>query len=165
MRLSSAYLGLQRLFRLIAMVALAGLVLITAVDVIGRVLFDAPLGFAYELIGILLGLSVYSGLISVNYADQHIRIDLLETVWSKWPRFDAWRSRISLLLEFIFFAVLAAYIVRQALALLRWNETFLFLNVEKWVPVTVFSVLAFAAMFSTLFRVFPALRGHAEDAQ
>lgn len=165
MRPSSAYHGLQRLFRLIAMVALAGLVLITAVDVIGRVLFDAPLGFAYELIGILLGLSVYSGLISVNFTDDHIRIDLLEGVWTKWPKFDALRSGFSLILEFIFFAILAAYIGRQAYSLFKWHETFLFLSVEKWVPISVFCALAIVAVFSTVLRVFPALHTPSEDAR
>ncbi|MEN8838726.1 MAG: TRAP transporter small permease subunit [Celeribacter marinus] len=165
MRLSSAYLGLQRLFRLIAMVALAGLVLITAVDVIGRVLFDAPLGFAYELIGVLLGLAVYSGLISVNATDQHIRIDLFETVLGRWPRFDIWRSRFSLLLEVAFFAVLAAYIVRQSLVLLRWHETFLFINIEKWMPLLAFGSLAFIAMASTLLRISPGLRRAAKGTK
>lgn len=155
MRMSSAYNGFQRLFRLIAMAALAGLVLVTAVDVLGRVLFNAPLGFAYELIGILLGLAVYSGLIGVNQDNQHIRIDLFESAFAKWPRFDVWRDRFSLILELAFFAVLAAYIGRQALVLMRWQETFLFLDVEKWVPVSVFFGLTSVAVLSAFARIFP----------
>lgn len=163
MSLNSAYAGLQRLIRGFAMVALVGLVGVTAVDVLGRVLFNAPLGFAYELIGILLGAAVYGGLVGLNWDREHIRIDLLENLYKKTPRFDAAREMLCWVLELAFFTLLAIYIFRQAFSLMRWKETFLFLSVEKWVPVSLFGLFAALAVISTLTYVLPALRRTQED--
>lgn len=165
MSLSAAHIALQRGFRFVAMAALAGLVFFTAIDVLGRVLFNAPLGFAYELIGILLGLAVYGGLISSNYRDEQIRIDLFAVRFARYPRFDALRNWVSVILELLFFTVLAAYILRQGLSLMRWRETFLFLDIEKWIPVFAFAALAAVAVLSIVARLFPATRYHPETDQ
>lgn len=165
MTLGAANNGLQWIFRFVAMVALGGLVFFTAVDVIGRVMFNAPLGFAYELIGILLGVAVYGGLISANHKDEQIRIDLFEDRFARYPRFDALRHAFSITLELAFFTLLAAYIIRQGFALMRWKETFLFLDIEKWIPVFGFAALACFAVLSIVMRLFPTTRYTQEDDQ
>lgn len=125
----------------VAMTALFVMVLVTAVDVAGRTLFDAPLGFAYELIGVLLGVAVYAGLVGTNWRRDHICIDLMQSVFDRRPGLDRWRDRLSWVLEVTFFAVLGVMVVRQTLTLERFGERFYFLPLEKWVPLAGFGGL------------------------
>jgi TRAP-type C4-dicarboxylate transport system permease small subunit len=66
-----------------ALCALAGLVLftmmvITAIDVIGRYFFNAPLGGAFEVTQILMAALVFTALPPVTLRRQHITIGLIE---------------------------------------------------------------------------------------
>ncbi|MCA1300478.1 TRAP transporter small permease [Stappia indica] len=150
--------ALQGALLLLTRLALFGLVGITAVDVVGRVAFGAPLGFAYELVGVLLGVAVYGGLVRAAWRRDHIRIDLLQPWLSRLPALDRAREAAVWLLELSFFALLAIYIFRQMGALMRWRETFLFLPLEKWLPLAVFGGLASLAVVATLAAVVPGLR-------
>ncbi len=163
MKLISVYTGFQRLIRLLAMVALLGLVSITALDVVGRVLFNKPLGFAYELIGILLGLAVYSGLITLNWRRDHICIDLFADFFEKFPTFNRLRDRVVWALEILFFTVLAVYIFRQATVLYKWHETFLFLSLDKWVPIMVFGIFSALAALVNIASISLKWRGKLGD--
>lgn len=133
-----------------AMIAMVGLVGVTAVDVVGRVAFGAPLGFAYELIGVLLGVAVYAGLSRVNLLGQHVQIDLLEVIFNDKGGFNRLRVLVISLMEVTFYAIVAIYIFRQMFALKRWNETFLFLPMEKWLPLALFGSLASLAVVAAL---------------
>jgi len=132
-------------FGTLAMLALFGLVAVTAIDVGGRTFFDAPLGYAYELAGVLLGIAVYSGLVGVNWRRDHVKIDLLEGAFRRAPGFDLWRDRFSWVLEVAFFAILGAMVLRQAGAVARFNERFFFLPTEKWVPISAYVALIVVA--------------------
>jgi TRAP-type C4-dicarboxylate transport system permease small subunit len=125
----------------LAMASLFGLVAVTAIDVGGRTFFDAPLGYAYELAGVLLGIAVYSGLVGVNWRRDHVKIDLLEGTFMRLPGFDLWRDRFSWVLEMVFFIILGIMVLRQAGSVARFNERFFFLPMEKWVPMTIYFVL------------------------
>jgi len=59
---------------------LAGLALLTFVDVVGRHLFNQPVRGAYELVQILMGALIFTALPLVTHSDRHITIDLLDTV-------------------------------------------------------------------------------------
>ena len=159
----SVILALQWPFRLLAQAALVGLVVITAVDVVGRVVFNSPLGFAYELVGLLLGVSVYAGLIGMNWQRDHIRIDLIEGHLRKLPRFDRLRAAMVWALEVIFFAIVAVYVARQATQMLRWHETFLFLPLEKWLPLAIYAGFAALAALSTVISALPGCQANRED--
>lgn len=135
----------DRLLLGVALLALLGLVGVTATDVVGRTFFDAPLGFAYELVGVLLGIAVYGGLVSTNFLREHIQIDLLEDVFARRPRFDRLRGGVVWALEAVFFGLLAVFLVYQTLELARWGETFYFLPLEKWQPLVVMSALGLLA--------------------
>lgn len=163
MRLHSIMKFLQWPFRVIAEVALVGLVVITAIDVLGRVLFSSPLGFAYELIGVLLGVAVYSGLIGMNWTREHVRIDLIAKQLRAFPRFNRLRAYFVWLLELTFFTIVAVYVARQATQLQRWHETFMFLPSEKWLPLAVFAFFAALAAICTLLSVFSAPKSGDED--
>lgn len=150
-------------FRALAGMALVALVVITAVDVIGRVVLSRPLGFAYELVGLLLGVAVYAGLIGMNWTRDHIRIDLIEGVLCRFPRFDRLRAGMVWGLEVVFFTLVALYVARQAMQMQRWHETFLFLPLEKWMPLAVYAGFAALAALSTVLAVVPLLRARIED--
>lgn len=137
---------LDRTVRFIAMAALFVLAMLTAVDVGGRTFFDSPIGFTFELAGVLLGLAIYAGLVSMNWRRNHVKIDLLAGAFARVPAIEKLRDRLSWVLEVTFFAVLAAMVLRQALAVARWNERFLFLPTEKWVPMMAFFVLLSTAI-------------------
>lgn len=60
-----------------AAVLMAGLVLVTCIDVVGRYLFDSPLGGAFELTQVLLGALVFVALPLTTAAGAHVEVDLL----------------------------------------------------------------------------------------
>ena len=140
-------------FSSVAGLALLGLVAVTAIDVGGRTFFDTPLGYAYELAGVLLGIAVYSGLVGVNWRREHVKIDLMEGAFLHAPRFDLWRDRFSWLLETVFFIILGTMVLRQASSVARFNERFYFLPVEKWVPLVVYFVLIVIAALVLLIAI------------
>ena len=137
----------------IAMLALFGLVFVTAIDVGGRTFFDAPLGYAYELAGVLLGIAVYAGLVGVNWRRDHVKIDLLEGAFKRAPRFDRIRDIFSWVLEMVFFATLGVMVLRQAASVARFNERFYFLPTEKWVPLTAYFALIVVSVVILLIAV------------
>ncbi len=163
MKLIWVYARFQSLIRLVAMTALLGLVGITALDVFGRVIFNKSLGFTYELIGILLGSTVYSGLIILNWRRDHICIDLFVSFFDKFPIFNHVRDRIVWALEILFFTILTFYIFRQASVLYKWNKTFLFLPLDKWLPVTMFGVFAAIAALVNISAISLKWRGKLDD--
>lgn len=150
--------AIQKPFGWLTQTALVAMVVITAADVIGRVVFGTPLGFAYELIGLLLGAAVYGGLVRMNWERDHIRIDLIENQLAQFPRFDGLRDKTVWLLELVFFALLAVFMGRQALAMQRWQETFLFLPLEKWVPLALYTGFAAIATVATFVAIIPSLK-------
>ncbi|WP_288350190.1 TRAP transporter small permease [uncultured Thalassospira sp.] len=145
-----------------ASIALLTMIIVTAWDVMGRVLFSAPLGFAYELVGILLGCSVYGGLSRVNWQQEHIRIDLLESSLKGFRSFEVFRKILTRCLEIVFYSILAIYIFRQMLSLLKWQETFLFLPLEKWMPVAVFGGLVALSAVAVIASAFPIFKSKGE---
>jgi TRAP-type C4-dicarboxylate transport system permease small subunit len=67
-----------------AALVLAGVMMITVVDVFGRYLVNAPLPGSSELTEILMAVLVYAGLPIVSHRQAHITVDLLDAVT---PRF------------------------------------------------------------------------------
>ena len=143
----------------IAMATLMLMALVTFVDVAGRVLFNEPLGFAYEMIGVLLGLATYAGLYATQLHRGHIAIDLLEDRYRRWPRFDTVRGALVWLVEALFWGLVAAWITRQAGTSMAYGETFLFLPVPKHVPLYAIAVLAWVALAGHLARGWLSLTG------
>lgn len=59
---------------------------LTVVDVVGRYLFNAPLGGAAEATELMLAVVVFAGLPLAAAAREHIRIDVLEPILSQRAR-------------------------------------------------------------------------------
>ena len=71
----------ERLLTIIAGVILFVTMTMTTIDVIGRYLFDRPLGFAYEVTALLMATVVFIALPSVTLHREHIAIGLIDSVW------------------------------------------------------------------------------------
>jgi len=136
----------RRLTSLIAMSALMLMAVVTFIDVAGRVLFSEPLGFAYELVGVLLGIAAYAGLFQAQVHRGHIAIDLLDGRFRRWPTVDRWRFALVWMVELTFWLLIAACVTRQAATSMGYGETFLFLPVARQVPLFAVAGLAWVAV-------------------
>lgn len=73
---SHAVVLTERLFKVVSSLLIAGLVVITFVDVIGRQ-FGAPLAAAFELTQILVGAMFYVALPFVTLRREHVIVDIV----------------------------------------------------------------------------------------
>lgn len=139
---------LEYLCAKVSLLALIFMALITFIDVFGRVVFNSPLGFAYEVVGICLAISFYAGLYHVHKKRKHIRIDLLEKLF--YGRFGQFISWLSYLVEIVFFTALVIMVYQQTVESKNFGEIFMFLGIEKWNVLAVMSVLSAIALVSLL---------------
>jgi TRAP-type C4-dicarboxylate transport system permease small subunit len=65
---------------LVAALALAIMALVTALDVAGRYLLNAPLPGSYELVGLLLAVTVFAALPLATARREHVVVDVLDHV-------------------------------------------------------------------------------------
>ena len=72
--------GLGRTLRGLVAVLLLAMMALTFVDVLGRYLFNSPLNGATEATELLLVSLIFAALPGVTAGDQHVTIDLLDTV-------------------------------------------------------------------------------------
>ena len=70
------------IFTFIAGIVLFLMMVMTSFDVIGRYLFSAPLGFAYEMTQIGMAMLVFCALPSVTLRTDHVTVDLLDNLFS-----------------------------------------------------------------------------------
>lgn len=148
--MTGAIISARRLTALVAMTALMLMAVVTFIDVAGRVLFNHPLGFAYELVGVLLGVAAYAGLFQAQLHRGHIAIDLLEDHYRRWPAVERLRANLVWVVELVFWVLVAAYVTRQATTSMSYGETFLFLPVARHVPLFAVAGLACVAVIGHL---------------
>jgi TRAP-type C4-dicarboxylate transport system permease small subunit len=63
---------------LLVALALAAMAVVTALDVIGRYLLNAPLPGSYELVGLLLAITVFAALPLATLGREHVVVDVLD---------------------------------------------------------------------------------------
>lgn len=105
-----------------ALSGLAGLVLLammllTAVDVAGRYLFDAPVRGGYEITTILLAVLIFLALPLVCGRDEHIVVDVLDHAIPEPARL--WQTRLVGLLSALVLIALAWQLYDRGLTLWR----------------------------------------------
>ncbi|WP_417616228.1 TRAP transporter small permease [Oceanisphaera sp.] len=76
--------ALKRLLNLLAGLMLLLMMLITAVDVVGRYLFNTPLVGGSELIEIMLAASIFLILPTITWRQEHVSVDLIEPWLPRW---------------------------------------------------------------------------------
>lgn len=74
--------GVERAVALATAALLGSLVCITVIDVAGRYLMNRPLAGAAEWVELAMGLMIFGGMFQAAARSEHIRIDLLDQVWS-----------------------------------------------------------------------------------
>lgn len=74
---SRLWFGLERMLEAVMAVFLLAMALVTAVDVVGRYFFSAPLPGGYEIVQYLMALSVFAALPLCTRAEGHLTIALL----------------------------------------------------------------------------------------
>lgn len=77
---------------------LLGMMVMTTFDVIGRYLFNAPLGFAFEATQLAMATVVFLAIPSVTLRGLHITVDLVENLF---------RGRVKVLRDVLIMAVIA----------------------------------------------------------
>lgn len=128
---------------ILALIVMSG---ITFMDVFGRVVFNSPIGFSYEVVGICLGICFYSGLYHVHKKRKHVRIDLLEKLFKgKVGVVVAW---FGYLIELVFFSALVYMVYKQMEESKQFGDIFMFLGLEKWFVIAAMSIFAIIALVS-----------------
>ncbi len=132
----------------LSILTLLMMAIITFCDVFGRVVFNSPIGFAYELVGIFLAISFYAGLYHIHKTSKHIKIDLLEGFFKGRVRQTVlW---FGYLIEVVFFGALIVMIFQQLGTTQMFGEIFMFLGFEKWLVIAAMFVLALIAFISLI---------------
>lgn len=136
----------------IAMLSLVVMAGVTFMDVFGRVFFNNPLGFSYEVVGICLAICFYSGLYHVHKKRKHVKIDLLENMFKGVTgQILSWFSYI---VEVVFFSALVYMVYKQAEESKAFGDIFMFLGWEKWIIIAIMAGFAMVALIS-LVVVYP----------
>jgi len=134
---------------MLSLVVMAG---ITFSDVFGRVFFNSPIGFAYEVVGICLAICFYSGLYHVHKKRKHVKIDLLEKIFiGKIGIIISW---FSYMVEVVFFSALVYMVYVQAQESKVFGDVFMFLGLDKWMVLAVMAGFSIVALIS-LVVVYP----------
>lgn len=139
---------LESLCSRVAVLAALLMALIIVVDVIGRNIFNASLGFSYEVVSISLAVMFYSGLYHVHKTRSHVTIDLLDKYFvGGLGRFVFW---FVYLVECVFFTALVVTVFMQSYESYKFGDVFLFLGVYKWKVILGIAILALIAWISLL---------------
>jgi len=99
----SSAAAFKRLLNLLAGLMPLLMMLLTAVDVIGRYLFNQPLVGGSELIVIMLAASIFLILPTITWPQEHVSVDLIE------PRLPRWLRAVRDRLYHLFMSVACAY--------------------------------------------------------
>ena len=112
---------LQRVLGALAAVILFAMMMLTAVDVIGRYLFSRPVNGGFEVTEILLAALIYCGLPLVSARREHIVIDTFDPFFS--PGFKRALDVIAEILCTIAFGGTAVLIFQRAERIASYGDT------------------------------------------
>jgi TRAP-type transport system small permease protein len=71
-------------FAVVAGAVLFGMMVMTTIDVFGRYILNAPLGFAFEMTQLAMAVVVFAALPSVTLRGQHVTVGLFENAFGGW---------------------------------------------------------------------------------
>jgi len=149
---------LQRALGVTSAIVLFLMMLITAVDVGGRYLFNKPIAGGFELTEILLAALIYCGLPLVSARRDHIVIDTFDTLFSK--RF---KRGLDMVAEVICAAALAGVgflIFLRAARVAEYGDT---TSVLKLPIAPVVYLMGTMITIAALIHLFLILVPHGED--
>jgi len=94
---------LERALALVAGVSLLAMALLTFIDVFGRYGFNQSIFGAAEMVEMLMVLCIFSGLVLVTSANQHITVTIFDTWIQRYvPNLQRWAVLVLMLTVYIF---------------------------------------------------------------
>ena len=125
---------------LLVAIFIGSMMLIGSFDVMMRYVFDAPLSWGLPVTGLLLGLTIFSGLVIVSGEDEHITVGLLD-------RWIVGRGRrIQKIVVYIVSVGSVMFIAERMLSLsIQQYENYNFhemIDIVNWPFTLIFGVLA-----------------------
>lgn len=150
-----------RLFAAVAGLLVLGMMAVTAVDVVLRFFFNAPLTGAFEVTEISMALVIFAGMSLAAARREHITVNLLESRLS--PRARRWQRGLGDLVCALVAGVMAWRIALRAQALLAAGETTLVLQVKRGYVAGAVSLLCLVAAGVLLCAAWRELRGRTVD--
>ena len=134
---------------------------VTALDVAGRYFLNRPIGGAFEITEVLMGLVIFAGMPLATARREHIAIDLFDTALS-W-RSRCWQAAIGDAICAGISAVLAWRIWTRGQSLLAVGETTMQLGLPRGaVALAMSALMATAALvfvFASATALAAAIRG------
>ena len=128
-----------------AFVFLPVIVLVIAVDVVGRYFFNHPFQWSQEVATLALLLLFVAAIPFATAADGHVRT---ETMYEKYsPRQRAIADAVAALCGAVFMGVVAVWQIRELPGLYRRGEGAEFVNIPYW-PIS--SIVALCMLFGTV---------------
>lgn len=146
--------AVERFLIVIAGMILMACMTMTVVDVAGRYLLNHPLGFAYEVTELMMGIVVFIAMGSVTLRQEHITVTLFEKIWGD----GKVRAVRDMLVAFVTAATFGYFSYRMFLFVGRFHQygdTTSVLRVHVW-PFA--AVGAIGAAFGTLAALALAVR-------
>jgi len=117
---------LVRALEWISALLLFCMMLLTAVDVIGRYVFSSPVPGGFEITEIMLATLIFCGLPLVTLRDGHITVDLMESVLPTW--FKSVRDRLVFAMMAVVLGFLSMKIFKKATDFVEFNDQTAVLN-------------------------------------
>jgi len=130
---------LGRLLGILSALILAGMAVLTAIDVIGRDLFNAPVPGGYETTALMLMTLFFLALPIVTARNEHIAVNLIDNVLP--PAGLMILQLIFNITAAVVMAVLTWFVWHQAQSILGYGDVTLYLQI----PVAPFIFLASAS--------------------
>ena len=155
----------QSILRGVVALSLAGMTIVTVVDVIGRYFLSAPLTGASEMIEIMLALMITAAVPVVSRRNHHITISLIDGLMN--ASVLAWWRRGVSVLSLIACALIAWGVWQQADQLMLTREHSQVLGLSIWPTAIVIALLWAVAAIACVLNVFsnPApAEGHPHQA-
>ncbi len=113
--------GLEKLLGVISAAVLFLMMIITAVDVVGRYVLNQPLPGGFEMTEMALAVLIYAALPLVSMRREHIVIDTLDSLMS--PAVKAFFNKMSDLICFLTLSGIGYLIFRRALRVAEYGDT------------------------------------------
>jgi TRAP-type C4-dicarboxylate transport system permease small subunit len=157
---------LQKILGVIAAVVLFVMMLITAVDVIGRYFFNMPVAGGFEITEMGLAVLIYCALPLVSARREHIVIDTFDVFMS--PGFKTFLNRLSDTICFASLMGVGYLLFRRANRVAEYGDTTNVLQIPLAPVVYIMSAMILIASLMHLVLVFikhPEPHTHSDNQQ
>lgn len=144
--MTSLRAGVRTVLGSLVAAAVAVMMLVTVVEVIGRYLLNSPVPGSNEMIELALGLAIMAGMPLVSAQGTHIQVSLIESF-----RAQRWYAALQFAIELFSLAIAAliAYAVaRRAMHLYSTNENSQVLRYIVWSVVTILALFWIAVAWA-----------------